>query len=304
MSEEASIPSARGAVDLSSLSSHQLQATDTDAGTQQATWTMQLDEASFQQFVALSQRVPAIVSLGSPRVQVSADLDTALKQLVDARAGSLVLGLVDAEAYPQIAQAFQAQQIPLVVALVNGQPVPLFQGPAATDQIEQVFGQLHQLAVQQGLSGTVPPFAGQAEAQPALPPLHQKAVDAIDEGDYAAAEAAYLEALNEKPNDHEAQVGLYQVRLLSRTQNLDLNQARAAAAANPDDLAAQLDVADLDVVGGHVEDAFARLVSLIARLADEDRERVRRRLIELYAVIGNNDPRVAASRQKLARVLF
>ena len=123
-------------------------------------------------------------------------------------------------------------------------------------------------------------------------------------GDYAAAEAAYLQALNEKPNDHEAQVGLYQVRLLSRTQNMDLNQARAEAASNPDDLNAQLNVADLDIVGGHVEDAFSRLVSLVSRLADEDRERVRRRLIELYAVIGTNDPRVAASRQKLARVLF
>lgn len=301
MSEEANIPSARGAVDLSSLAAPKLEATD--AGTAAATWTMSLDENSFQQFVALSQRVPAIVSLGSPRVQVSVDLDAALKQLVDARGGSMVLGLVDAEAYPQIAQAFQAQQIPLVVALVNGQPVPLFQGPAASDQIEQVFGQLQQLAVQQGLAGSVPAFAG-AEESPALPPLHQKAVDAIDAGDFAAAEAAYMEALNEKPNDHEAQVGLYQVRLLSRTQNLDLNQARTAAAADPEDLAAQLDVADLDIVGGHVEDAFARLVSLIARLADDDRERVRRRLIELYAVIGNNDPRVAASRQKLARVLF
>ena len=299
MSEEANIPSARGAVDLSSLAAPKLEATEAAA----ATWTMSLDENSFQQFVALSQRVPAIISLGSPRVQVSVDLDTALQQLVDARGGSMVLGLVDAETYPQIAQAFQAQQIPLVVALVNGQPVPLFQGPAASDQIEQVFGQLQQLAVQQGLAGSVPPFAGAAET-PALPPLHQKAVDAIDAGDFAAAEAAYMEALNEKPNDHEAQVGLYQVRLLSRTQNLDLNQARAAAAADPEDLAAQLDVADLDIVGGHVEDAFARLVSLIARLVDDDRERVRRRLIELYAVIGNNDPRVAASRQKLARVLF
>lgn len=303
MSEEPTIPSSRGAVDLSALSAHRLQPTDATPVASVATWSMVLDEAAFQQFVAISQRVPAIVSLGSPRAAGSAELDASLRKLVDARAGQFVLGLVDTDKHPQIAQAFQAQQIPLVVALVNGQPVPLFQGPAEESQIEQVFGQLEQLASQQGLGGTVPAFAG-APAAPELPPLHQKAVDAIDAGDYAAAEAAYLQALNEKPNDHEAQIGLYQVRLLSRTQNLDLNKARAAAAATPDDLNAQLDVADLDLVGGHVEDSFARLVSLISRLADEDRERVRRRLIELYAVIGNADPRVAASRQKLARVLF
>ena len=298
------IPSTRGAVDLSALANHGPEATDsTPAGA--ASWTTSLDEAAFQQFVGLSQQVPAIVSLGSPRVQVSADLDATLRKLVDAKGGKFVLGLVDAESYPQIAQAFQAQQIPMVVALIKGQPVPLFQGPAEEAQIAQVFAQLEQLAVQQGMSGTAPAFSGQAgQAEPELPPLHQKAVDAIDAGDYAAAEAAYLDALNERPNDKDAQVGVYQVRLLSRTHNLDLNKAREQAAQNPEDIAAQLDVADLDVVGGHVEDAFARLVSLISKLADEDRERVRRRLIELYAVIGNADPRVAASRQKLARVLF
>jgi len=303
MSEE-NIPSTRGAVDLSALANQNPQATDTTASAA-ASWTTGLDEAAFQQFVGLSQSVPAIVSLGSPRVQASADLDAVLRKLVDAKGGKFVLGLVDAETYPQIAQAFQAQQIPMVVALIKGQPVPLFQGPAAEEQIVQLFGQLEQLAVQQGLSGTVPPFSGTATAtEPDLPPLHQKAVDAIDAGDYATAEAAYLEALNEKPNDHEAQVGVYQVRLLSRTQNLELNKSRELAAQNPEDIAAQLDVADLDVIGGHVEDAFARLVSLISKLADDDRERVRRRLIELYAVVGNSDPRVAASRQKLARVLF
>ncbi|MFJ2353076.1 co-chaperone YbbN [Glutamicibacter sp. NPDC087673] len=298
------IPSNRGAVDLSALASQGPEATGSmPAGP--ASWTTNLDEAAFQQFVGMSQQVPAIVSLGSPRVQVSADLDATLRKLVDAKGGKFILGLVDAETYPQIAQAFQAQQIPMVVALIKGQPVPLFQGPAEEQQIVQVFAQLEQLAVQQGMSGTAPAFSGQAgEPEPELPPLHQKAVDAIDAGDYAAAEAAYLEALNEKPNDKDAQIGVYQVRLLSRTHNLDLNKSREQAAQNPEDIAAQLDVADLDVVGGHVEDAFARLVSLISRLADEDRERVRRRLIELYAVIGNSDPRVAASRQKLARVLF
>jgi len=303
MSEE-NIPSTRGAVDLSALAHHSPQATGT-TDSAAASWTTSLDEASFEQFVGLSQSVPAIVSLGSPRVQVSADLDAVLRRLVDAKNGKFVLGVVDAETYPQIAQAFQAQQIPMVVALVKGQPVPLFQGPAAEEQIVQLLGQLEQLAVQQGLGGTVPPLSGTAgNTEPELPPLHQKAVDAIDAGDYAAAEAAYLEALNEKPNDHDAQVGVYKVRLLSRTQNLDLNTSRELAAQNPQEIAAQLDVADLDLIGGHVEDAFARLVSLISKLADDDRERVRRRLIELYAVVGNNDPRVAASRQKLARVLF
>lgn len=300
---EPHIPSARGAVDLTDLASAAPEAVGPAAGGA-ATWTTRLDEAGFQQFVGLSQQVPALVSLGAGRLAASAELDRTLTTLVDRRGGRMVLGLVDAEAHPGIAQAFQAQQIPLVVALVKGQPVPLFQGTAPAEQIDQVLDQLLELAAQQGMGGTAPAFGTQDSSEPALPPLHQKAVDAIDAGDFAAAEAAYAEALNEKPNDHEAQVGLYQVRLLSRTQGKDLNQVRDAAAQHPDDIDKQLDVADMDVAGGHVEDAFARLVKLIARIHDEDRERVRRRLIELYAVVGNSDPRVAASRQKLARVLF
>ena len=298
---EPQIPSARGAIDLTELSQGATQIPADGPGA--ASWSTRIDTAGFQQLVELSQRVPVLVSLGAARLAASAELDQTLATLVDRRGGQLVLALVDAEAEPQIAQAFQAQQIPMVIALVKGQPVPLFQGSAPAEQIDQVLGQLLELAAQQGMAGTVPPLGG-AQEEPALPPLHQQAVDAIDAGDFAAAEAAYLQALNEKPNDHEAQVGLYQVRLLSRTQGKDLNQVRQAAAEAPDDLNAQLDVADMDVAGGHVEDAFSRLVKLIARLADEDRERVRRRLIELYAVVGNADPRVAASRQKLARVLF
>ncbi|GAB3621071.1 tetratricopeptide repeat protein [Glutamicibacter endophyticus] len=302
---EPHIPSARGAVDLSAVA-QAASNTAQNEGQAGASWCIELTEANFQQFVSLSAQVPVLISLGVPRVQASVQLDASLRRLVDTRGGAFALGLVDAEAQQGIVQAFQAQQVPLTVALVKGQPVPLFQGPASDEQISQVLDQLLELAAQQGMpGGTIPPLGqGEAAAEAELPPLHQKAIDAIDEGDYAAAEAAYLQALNEKPNDHEAQVGVYQVRLLSRTANLDLNEARAAAAANPQDITAQLNVADLDVVGGHVEDAFARLVSLIATLADDDRERVRRRLIELYAVVGNSDERVAASRQKLARVLF
>lgn len=302
MSEQ-NIPSARGAVDLTDLAAAAQQAEQIPADAA-GSWTTQLDEAGFQQFVGLSQQVPALVSLGAARLAASVELDKILGTLVDRQGGKMVLGVVDAEAHPQIAQAFQVQQIPMVVALVKGQPVPLFQGTAPAEQIEQVLAQLLELAAQQGMGGTVPPFGTAGTEEPALPPLHQKAMDAIDAGDFAAAEAAYTQALNEKPNDHEAQVGLYQVRLLSRTQGKDLNQVRQAAAQSPDDINAQLEVADMDVAGGHVEDAFSRLVNLISRLHDEDRERVRRRLIELYAVVGNSDPRVAASRQKLARVLF
>ena len=68
--------------------------------------------------------------------------------------------------------------------------------------------------------------------------------------------------------------------------------------------ATRVAVADLDVVGGHVEDAFGRLVETVRRTAGEERERARLRLLELFEVLGPDDPRVTAARGALARVLF
>jgi len=85
---------------------------------------------------------------------------------------------------------------------------------------------------------------------------------------------------------------------------VDLSAARAAAADKPDDVAAQTLVADLDLMGGHVEDAFNRLVDLVRRTREADREAARIHLVEMFAVVGDDDPRVAKARQMLASALF
>jgi putative thioredoxin len=126
-------------------------------------------------------------------------------------------------------------------------------------------------------------------------------------GNYAAAEAALTKELAEHPADHEAKAMLAQVHLMSRVESLgqdEADRARAAAASSPDDVDAQLTVADLDLVGGHIEDAFARLVGFIGRNFGPEREQVRVRLLELFEVVGTTDPRVSSARQQLARALF
>ena len=110
--------------------------------------------------------------------------------------------------------------------------------------------------------------------------------------------------MDANPVDAEAAAGLAMATLLQRTQGVDLNAARAAAAASPDDVAAQIMVADLDMLGGHVEDAFNRLVDLVRRTDGDDRNKVRDHLVALFAAVGNNDPRVLKGRQALASALF
>jgi len=312
---ELSAAALRGAVDLSSLRNRPA-APAPGAPMAEAPegvsspLVVDVTDATFGQILELSQSVPVVVDLWAEWCGPCKQLSPVLEKVVTELAGRVVLAKVDVDANPQLAQGFRAQSIPMVVALVAGQPVPLFTGAVPEEQVREVFAQLLQLAAQHGVTGTVPVGEGVDEGEPVDPaeqplsPLHQAAFDAIERGDFAAAIEAYEKALAENPRDEDARSGLGQVRLLFRTQGLDLSEARAAAAAAPTDIAAQFAVADLDVAGGHVADAFERLLDLFAAAPPEEQGRVRERLVELFGLVGDADARVVTARKRLAALLF
>ncbi|MFT3799277.1 tetratricopeptide repeat protein [Microbacterium sp.] len=296
----------RGAVDLSALRSRAAAPAPAEAASGVSLVFDATDE-TFGQVLELSRSVPVVVDLWAQWCGPCKQLSPILEKVVTELAGRVVLAKVDVDANPQLAQGFRAQSIPMVVALIAGQPVPLFTGAVPEQQVRDVFDQLLQLAAQHGVTGTVPvdgADAAETDAEPALPPHHQEAFDAIEAGDYARAVTAYEAALAENPRDEQARAGLGQVRLLLRVQDLDPQQARDAAAAAPLDAAAQFAVADLDLAGGHVDDAFGRLLDLFAVLPADQRGPVRERLLELFALVGDADPRVARARTRLASLLF
>lgn len=277
------------------------------AGAAVPSLVLDVTDETFPQVLELSRTVPVVVDLWAEWCGPCKQLSPILEKVVLELAGRVVLAKVDVDANPQLSQAFRAQSIPMVVALVAGQPVPMFTGAVPEQQVREVFAQLLQLAAQNGVTGSASvngETVQEEPAEPALPPLHAEAFDAIEAGDYARAVAAYEQALVENPRDAEARAGLGQVRLLDRVQGVDLQAARAAAASAPGDVEAQFTVADLDLAGGHVEDAFGRLLDLFAQLPAEDRAPVRERLLELFALVGDSDPRVIAARGRLASLLF
>jgi putative thioredoxin len=265
-------------------------------------------DADFANFVELSRTVPVIVDLWATWCEPCKQLSPALERVVNDLDGAVILVTVDVDANPQVADAFKVQSIPTVVALIGGQIAPLFQGAIPEADIRQVFDQLLQVAGENGVTGRVSVSVADEETElPAkedLPPLHQEAFDALERADYAGAIDAYDRALLENPNDQLAREGRAQSRLVARLQGKTLADIRQAAAANPADVSATLDIADLDLSGGHVDDAFARLLDVFVSADQDARNTLRERLLELFLVVGESDPRVLSARTRLASLLF
>jgi putative thioredoxin len=152
--------------------------------------------------------------------------------------------------------------------------------------------------------GAAPTGENAEPAEEPLPPLHQEAFDAISAGDFALAIQKYQTAIAQNPRDELAIAGLAQVSLLARVNGADAEAVRSAAAAAPQSVAAQLAVADLDVSGGHLEDAFARLLDLFPSLDADGKNTVRTRLLEYFEIAGADDPRVVAARRVLTGLLY
>ncbi|MFH9733034.1 tetratricopeptide repeat protein [Streptomyces sp. NPDC017260] len=274
-----------------------------------------VDEAGFEsEVLQRSTEVPVVIDFWAEWCEPCKQLSPVLERLAVEYGGRFLLAKIDVDANQMLMQQFGVQGIPAVFAVVAGQALPLFQGAAGETQIRQTLDQLVQVAEERfGLTGLAVDPEAEPGAQPATAPeppagphdaALEAAVQALDAGDLAGAVQAYKNVLSEDPGNTEAKLGLSQAELLQRVQGADPQRVRQEAADKPGDAQAQIAAADLDLVGGHVEDAFGRLVDAVRVTAGDDRDAVRVRLLELFEVVGADDPRVTAARRALARALF
>ena len=293
-------PALAGAVDLSGLVKKN-QASPPASATSDAL-VRDVDDRSVAALVELSKTVPVILEV------YGGEVAPVLGAIIESYQGRFVLGTVRGESAPELVKALQVEGIPTVLALIAGQPVPLFKGIPAEQEVRTILDQVLGFAKENGVTGQVDPGpAPDAEgdqAEPALPPLHQEAFDALSRNDLPGAKAAYQKALDEAPADADAAAGLAQVELLERVYALDADQARRAAAEEPESVERALDVADLDISGGHIEDAFVRVLGLYSAASDEDKECLRERLLTYFTIVGQAAPEVKKARAHLTSLMF
>ena len=305
-----------GAVDLSSLSPRSTSGPAASAGAGAAgagagegavpgPLVVDVKAQNLREVVETSTRVPVVVVLHSSRSRASTDLAERLQTLAQEYAGRFQLGRVDVDTAPEVAQALQATAVPTVVALIAGQPVPLFQGAIPADQLRELLDQLLELAARNGVTGRLAPRA--ADAQPAEPEeteVERAAREALERGDYAAAEEVYDHAIAQSPADDELKVARAQIRMLGRMDGKDPRALLAAADAPGASVEDQLAGADAAVALGDVNVALGRALEAVRSHAGEERETARLRLLELFEVIGTAAPEVVRARRQLAAILF
>jgi putative thioredoxin len=271
-----------------------------------------------------SATMPIVVQFWAPWCGPCKQLGPLLEKVVAAAKGKVKMVRINIDENQQIAQQMRVQSVPTVYGFFNGQPVDGFAGAQPESTLKQFIDKL----VAAGGSG--PDIAAMAEAANSL----------LETQDYDNAMAQYHEIMAADPESPDGLAGM--IRCMVGMRDIDgareivdqlddefrdkpamviaidslelaekvagaaggLTQARAAVDADPNDLAARLELAlALFATGDQAESMEQLLESIRIDRAWND-EAARMQLLEFFKTLGPANRDVMAARRKLSTLLF
>lgn len=260
-------------------------------------FVVDVTEDNLQQVLEQSMQVPVILEFWVANADQSQQYGDTFVRLAEEGEGSWLLGRVEAESQMRVAQAMRIQRVPAVRAVFQGQMIAEFDGLQPEDRLREFLK-----AVVEGTGGTLPEGAGPPED-----PRVEQAEEALAAGELERAEELYESLLADQPAHPLAKDAITQIQLMKRLDaegGNDLSEVIAEADAAPGDVGLACKAADLQVAAGQYDDAFGRLLAIVRGSDPDAKESARQRLIELFAIVGNAEPAVAAARRNLAAALF
>ncbi|MEP6475947.1 MAG: tetratricopeptide repeat protein [Actinomycetota bacterium] len=259
---------------------------------------VEVTDATFEQVVIEgSKDRPVVVDLWADWCGPCKSLGPILERVAQERAGAFVLAKLDIDANrvgQELLAAVQSQGIPTVVAFRDGAPVSLFIGAYPEEAVNDFVDSI--------LPTEADVLADNAEAQVAA-------------GDVAAGEQDFRDALEKDADNAEAKVGL--ARILAARGEIEgardlvtpllpdpaaervMSQVRVAEWADLEEPGTLSGAKRLAAKGRWRE----ALDGMLGALQDE-RDPARAAMVDVFAVMGEDDPIVAEYRRRLASALF
>jgi putative thioredoxin len=271
-----------------------------------------IDQTQFGQAVLQrSHEVAVVVDFWAEWCQPCKALGPILERVAADHADRLDLVKVDIDANPELASQFGVQSIPFVLAFKDGQPVANF-------------------------TGAIPEASVRAWVDQLLPTeidlLAERARDLAFDGDEAAAEALYREALDQMPDHQDAATSLASILIargetdealivlgrLPRTveverleaaarvtaaQGTDVGDIERRLAASPGDHDLRIELGQALAARGEYEPALDHLLAVV-RDGGDARDDARQRMIDVFGLLGSDHPLTTSYRRALANALY
>ena len=271
-----------------------------------------------------SKTTPTIVQFWAPWCGPCKQLGPVLEKVVGASGGKVRMVRVNIDDNQQIAQQMRVQSVPTVYGFVDGQPVDGFAGAQPESNVKQFVEKLSSMG---GAGADVASMLEAAEAALASGDhgtammQFQEVMSAAPEsvaalagvvrclsasGDNAGAREVIDQLNDEYREDPAMQSAIVAVELAERASESagELDAAKAAVEADPNDLAARQEYAlALYAVGANAE-AMAQLLESIRIERGWNDDAARLQLLEFFATLGAANPDVIAARRKLSTLLF
>ena len=266
-----------------------------------------VDDASFQtEVLDRSHEVPVIVDFWAAWCGPCRTLGPMLESAVAARDGQVVLAKIDVDANQAVAQAFQVKGIPQVYAFRDGRAVSQFTGVIPEPQLQRFLDDLVPTEADQLVADAAAMPSGEAEVALRraleLDPDHRDAAVALADLVVVDDPDAALRLVAPHRPDPGAEAIVSRASLAADGA-VDIDALQAGVAADPDDGAQLISLGRALAARGDHDEAIDRLLHAV-ELGGATREAARAPLVELFGLLGDADPRVAAARPRLARALY